>query len=93
MPFGSLATTEDSGKFASESALVFEGEAKLFDDGIGQDLARHALDFGFRLLAIQATVQNNLEIFTLTDILQPLVAQFVKGALNGFALGIQNAPF
>jgi len=72
---------------------VFEGEAKLFDHRVGQDLAGDPSDFGLRFRAAQAAVEGQLKVFTLADLVQTLVTHLLKRTVDRLALRIQNAFF
>src|SRR5579863_8942495 len=70
---------------------LLEGESKLFNHGIGQHFASNALHLGLRFVAREATVQRELKIFSLANAFQTLVSHLLERALNGFALGVEDA--
>lgn len=86
-----LAVGEVRAMKRDQGESVLEGVAKLFDDRVGQDFACHLLDFGLSFILRESAVQADLEILALANVVQTLVAHFVESALNGLALGIQNA--
>src|SRR5713226_8796119 len=71
--------------------LVFEGETKLFNHRIGQDVAGDARYFRLHLAPIQAAIEYELEIFALAYLFQPLTSHFLERALDRLSLWIQNA--
>jgi len=72
-------------------ALVFNGETKLFDNRVRENFARDPLYFRLRFILGDAAVESNFEILSLPYIVQTLVADFRKGAVDGLSLRIQNA--
>src|SRR6266496_1806773 len=70
--------------------LVFEGETKLLNHRVGQDIARDALDLTLRLIFGKTAVERDFEVFTLAHVLQSLVAHLIQSALDGLALGVEN---
>src|ERR1700740_2910165 len=70
--------------------LFSQGETELFDDGIGQNFARNAFDFGLSLLPTQSSVERKFAVFSLADALEPFVAHFLERAVNRLALGIED---
>ena len=74
----------------SRERLLSQGETVFFNDGIGQDFAGDPLHFRLCLIARQATIQRQLEIFPLPNALQALVPHFLQSPMNRFALGIEN---
>jgi len=77
-------------KFKPER-LIFEGETKFFNHRVRENCARDPLDFSLRLVLRNAAVECYFEIFSLPDILQILIADLGKGAMDGLTLRIQNA--
>jgi hypothetical protein len=75
----------------SRELLLSQGETVLFNDGIGQDFAGYPFNFRLCLVARQATIQSQLEIFPLPNALQALVSHLLQSPMNRFALGIENA--
>src|SRR5205085_2510895 len=73
--------------------LVFEGVAILFNDRVGQNLARNALDFRLSVGFGETAIQTDLEVLSLPNALQPLKAHFVQRALDSLALRIQDTFF
>jgi hypothetical protein len=75
----------------SRELLLSQGETVLFNDGIGQDFAGDPFNFRLCLVARQATVQSQLEIFPLPNAVQAPVPHFLQSPMNRFALGIEDA--
>jgi len=75
----------------SRELLLSQGETEFFNDGIGQDFAGDPFNFRLSLVARQATIQSQLEIFPLPNALQALVPHLLQSPMNRFALGIENA--
>ena len=75
----------------SRERLLSQGETVFFNDGISQDFAGDPFHFRLCLVARQATIQSQLEIFPLPNALQALVPHFLQSPMNRFALGIENA--
>ena len=75
----------------SRELLLSQGETVFFNDGIGQDFAGNSFNFRLCLVARQATIQSQLEIFPLPNSLQALVPHLLQSPMNRFALGIKDA--
>jgi hypothetical protein len=75
----------------SRELLLSQGETVFFNDRIGQDFAGDSFNFRLCLVARQATIQSQLEIFPLPNSLQALVPHLLQSPLNRFALGIEDA--
>ena len=75
----------------SRERLLSQGETVFFNDGISQDFAGDPFHFRLCLVARQATLQSQLEIFPLPNALQALVPHLLQSPMNRFALGIENA--
>src|SRR5579864_9133606 len=71
--------------------LLGQGETEFFNYGVGQHFAGDALDFRLRLIARESPVQRQLKILTLANALQAFVSHLLERAVNGFALGVENA--
>jgi hypothetical protein len=79
------------GPVPTGNALFFEGEMKLFNDRVRQNIARDPLHFRVRLILGNAAVESNFEILSLPYFLQALVSDFRKRAVDSLPLRIQNA--
>ena len=75
----------------SRELLLSQGETVFFNDGIGQDFAGDPFNFRLCLVARQAAIQSQLEIFPLPNALQAPVAHFLQSPMNRLALGVENA--
>src|ERR1035437_4929097 len=71
--------------------LLGQGETELFNYGVGQHFAGDALDLGLRLFARQSSVQRQLKILPLANAFQTFVSHLLERALDGLALGVENA--
>lgn len=71
--------------------LLVQGKPELFDDGVGEHLTGDPFDFSLGLFAGESSLQRELEVLSLAYALQSFVAHFLESALNGLALGIENA--
>src|SRR5215469_12023672 len=70
--------------------LILERESELFNDGVSQHFAGHALNLRLGFGLVQAAVQCDLEVLALAHVLQTPVSHLLKRSLNGFTLGIQD---
>src|SRR6266852_8853540 len=64
---------------------------ELFNHRVGQNVASDVRHLGCRFRPGQAAIERELEILSLADLLQPLIAHFLKSTLDGLSLGVQNA--
>ena len=72
---------------------VFQAEARLFDDGIGEDLAGDAGDLGFRLGTADAVIEREHKVLSLPYIGDSAVLHLPQRIRNCLPLGIQHGPF
>ena len=70
--------------------LILESKAELFNNRIGQDLSRDALDFRLGLGSAQPTVERKLKKFALADSVQPFEAHFLQCTMDCLALRIKD---
>jgi hypothetical protein len=70
-------------------ALLYDFEAKFFDDGIGEDFFRDALGLRLSVFAGKAIEIENKE-FALADVFDGAEAETGEGVLNRLTLRIEN---
>jgi hypothetical protein len=72
--------------------LGFEAEGVFLDDGVDEDLAGDAFDFGGGL-GFGEIVEGEEEVFPLADVLDSLVVHAAEGLGDGLALGVEHGAF
>src|SRR5437879_3206382 len=82
-----------AGKLARITDSPFNLHAKVFDDRVRQNLARHARGFLPRIVFGQSAVEGDLEIFSLANVADALVTEQFNRMLNRLALRIEDAGF
>ena len=55
--------------------IIFNLYAKVFDDRVRQNLARHPRRFSARVIFIQPTVERDLEILALPNVVDAVVSE------------------
>src|SRR6516162_10197204 len=70
--------------------LLFEGEFVFLDHRVGEDLARDPGYFRLSLGSREGGIQADLEVFALPYSVQIVVSHFLKGIVDGLALGIEH---
>jgi hypothetical protein len=70
---------------------LFKRVVKFFDYRIGQDFSGDALHLRLRLCLFQSVFELNLEVLSLANIGNGLIAHFLQRTLYGFTLGIEHA--
>jgi len=69
---------------------IFKMKPKLFDHGIGENVASDSLYFGVGRSGIDVVGQPEHEILSLPHVFNSLVAHLVQGAVDGLTLRIEN---
>ncbi len=72
----------------ARSRLDAEGE--VFDDGVGEDLAGDAFDFGVGGGWIEAVFEGEEEVFALADVGDAAVVHAAERSGYGLALGVED---
>lgn len=72
------------------SSLGFDLVGELFDDGIGEDFAGDALDFGAGGVWSEGVIEGEEEVFALADGGYALVVHAGEGVADGLALGVED---
>src|SRR5579859_3769410 len=70
---------------------VGQGETEFLNHGVGQHFAGNSFHFGLGFFQGQPSIQSEFEILSLANAFQPLITHFFQRALNGFALGVEDA--
>jgi hypothetical protein len=72
----------------------FEAEGEFFDDGVGEDFARDALDFTLCLGEIggKRVVESEQEVLTLADVGDAFVFHAAERTGDGLALRVEHGP-
>ena len=65
-------------------------KSKFLDDGVGEHLAGDALHFGARSARIELTIQPQHKIFTLPDVLNPLILHLFESVMDSLTLWIKD---
>jgi len=78
---------------AISKVLSLEGKSVLLDYGIGKHFAGNAFDFRLRFLPPDVVVEHELEVLTLAQVINALVAHLLERAVYGFALRVEHTFF
>jgi len=76
-----------------EPTSGFGAEGELFDDGVGEDLAGDAFDFGAGGLDVDAVFEGEEEVLALADVGDAPVFHAAKSIGDGLALGVEDRAF
>ena len=83
----------DACESVSRLSSVFEAEGELLDDGVGEDFAGDAFDFGLGSAGFEAIFEGQQEILSLADIGDAAVFHAAESICNCLPLGIQHGSF
>ena len=71
--------------------LGFEAVGELFDNGVGEDFAGDALDFGVGGGFFLACFEGEEEVFALADVVDAAVFHAAESVGYGLALGVEHS--
>jgi hypothetical protein len=70
--------------------LLLDPVGELFDDGVAEDVASDAFDFGIGGVGGKGAVEGEEEVFALADIGYALIVHAGEGVADGLALGVED---
>ena len=81
------------GDCGEKKRLGFKPEGELFDDGVGEDLARDPVHFEFGCFRCERVVEGEQEVLSLADVGDAFVFHATEGSGDGLALSIEYGAF